>query len=74
MNEMCGIKMYCENSYKELQVVKAKRVLSEKVPEGCVGTVVYVHSAKAYEVEFVNSEGATLEVLTVEEKDIMPVR
>jgi len=57
--------------YKELQVVKAKRRLSEKVPEGCLGTIVYVYSAKVYEIEFVNKEGDTLEVLTVEEKDIM---
>lgn len=64
--------MYCENRYKELQIVKTKRALSEIVPEGCLGTVVYVHSAKAYEVEFVDNEGDTLEVLTVEEKDIMP--
>ena len=64
--------MYCEKGYKELQVVKAKRAFSEKVPKGCLGTIVYVHSAKVYEVEFVDNEGDTLEVLTVEEKDIRP--
>ena len=59
--------------YKELQVVKAKKSLSPRILEGCLGTIVYVYSDNSYEVEFVDSEGDTLGVIYAEEKDIIPL-
>ena len=57
---------------KELQIVKATKDLSDKVKNGCIGTILYVYSGerKGYEVEFVNADYETLDVLTVGEKDI----
>lgn len=59
--------------YKELQIVKATKTFSSRIREGCLGTIVYVYSDNAYEVEFVDSEGDTLGVIYAEEKDIMPL-
>ncbi len=58
--------------YKEYEVVKSRRKLSEKVNEGCRGAIVFVYSEypRGYEVEFFDSNHETLDVLTVEEKDI----
>lgn len=58
--------------YKELQVVRATRQLSDNVEKGNEGTVVYVYenSSCMYEVEFVDKEGQTMDVLTVKEEDI----
>lgn len=57
---------------KELQIVKATKDLSDKVKRGCIGTILYVYFGKSrgYEVEFVNTDYETLDVLTVGEKDI----
>lgn len=61
--------------YKELQVVKAAQDLSSTVLEGCIGTVVYVHAGypQAYEVEFVNEENVTIDIVTVLDKDITDI-
>lgn len=58
--------------YEELQVVRATKKLSDNVEIGCIGTVLYVYSgeSRGYEVEFVNDDYETLDVLTVGEKDI----
>jgi len=58
--------------YNEYDVVKAKRRLSEKVFKGCKGAIlmVFESSPTAYEVEFVDNKGNSLEVMTVSEKDI----
>lgn len=39
----------------------------EKVPKRSSGAIVEVYASKYYEVEFVNIEGKTLNVLTVNE-------
>jgi hypothetical protein len=56
----------------ENDVVKAKRILSEKILKGFIGTVVMVYQnpSLAYEVEFFDSEGDTIELLTVQPSDI----
>lgn len=56
----------------ELDVVKAKRKLSEKVKQNTEGTIVMVYDEprNAYEVEFVDSDDESLEILTVEAEDI----
>lgn len=51
---------------KELDPVVLKRDLPEsRLREGDIGTVVHVHGADAYEVEFVTAEGRTVAVLTL---------
>lgn len=61
--------------YEEFQIVKSTKKLSHKVLEGCIGTIVYVHSGypQAYEVEFCDLENETIDVLTVTEDDITSV-
>ena len=56
----------------ENDVVKAKRILSEKVLMGCIGTVVMVYQnpSLAYEVEFIDGDDNTIELLTVQPSDI----
>lgn len=60
--------------FNEYEVIKSTHNLSDKVPNDCVGTVLIVHQSQpvAYEVEFVDEEGNTLEILTVFERDIKP--
>ena len=62
--------------YEELQVVKAVKKLSDKVVSGCIGTILYVYSGErsGYEVEFVNDNHETLDILTVGEMDIEIVK
>ena len=55
---------------QEYDVVKSIRELNKKVPKDSVGTVLMILSPTNYEVEFVNSEGDTLDVITVSESDI----
>lgn len=56
--------------FQEYDVVLAKRLL-DNVPVGTLGTVLIVYEeGKAYEVEFIDAEGATLNILTVGEEDI----
>lgn len=57
---------------KEYDVVKAKKDLSDIVLKGCRGAVVMIYQQPTlgYEVEFVDNEGDTLDVLTVYPDDI----
>ncbi len=48
---------------KELDVVKL-RTDFEGVPAGTVGTIVLEYDGQNFEVEFVDSEGDTIDVLT----------
>ena len=56
----------------EYDVVESTRQLSENVPIRSRGTVVMVYRVPriGYEVEFINGEGGTLDVLTVYEDDV----
>jgi hypothetical protein len=51
--------------FNEYDVVIAKVDLSEKVRSGCLGAVLMCFDGDDYEVEFVDSQKDTLEVLTV---------
>ena len=57
----------------ELDIVKAKRDLSKYVLKDCIGTIVTVYDKPklAYEVEFVDSDGETIDILTVEKVDLL---
>ncbi|WCG84975.1 DUF4926 domain-containing protein [Pectobacterium sp. A5351] len=57
---------------KEYDVVLAKKGLSDTVLKGCKGAVVMIYKEPVlgYEVEFVDNEGNTLDVLTVYPDDI----
>ena len=57
---------------KELDMVMAKKRLSNNVQRGCIGTIVFVYEdpTVAYEVEFFDQDGNTVELRTVTEKDI----
>lgn len=59
---------------KEYSAVVAIKDLSDKVKSGCVGAVVMIYNFPnlplGYEVEFFDSDGWTLDVLTVEPNDI----
>lgn len=56
--------------FKEYDVVLATRPL-DNVPAGTIGTILIVYEeGKAYEVEFMDIEGTTLNVLTVRVQDI----
>jgi hypothetical protein len=59
--------------FTELDVVKAKRKLSNNVLPGCIGTIVMVYHkpSLAYEVEFFNNQGDTIDLLTVLPDDII---
>ncbi len=58
--------------FNEYDIVKAKENLSEKVYKGCKGAILIVFEGipMEYEVEFVDNEGDSLEVMTVKEYDI----
>jgi hypothetical protein len=53
-------------------------VLTEDIPEhglkqGDVGTVVLVHGAAGFEVEFITLDGETLAVISILQRQIRPV-
>ena len=56
----------------EYAVVVATRNLSKGVNRGCIGTIVMIYDnpSLAYEVEFFDNNGDTIELLTVEPSDI----
>jgi len=58
--------------FKEYLVVKATKDITSNVKEGCVGTIVYIHRYpdEAYEVEFVDENNDTIDLLSVNAKDI----
>ncbi|MBF7995941.1 DUF4926 domain-containing protein [Rahnella laticis] len=57
---------------KQYDVVRAKKDLSDKVLQGCMGAVVLIYEfpTLGYEVEFIDNEGDTLDILTVSPCDI----
>jgi hypothetical protein len=58
---------------KEYEVVRLRQTLpSVPLPQATEGVVVFVHAADppAYEVEFVDVNGETIGVYTVEEKNL----
>ncbi len=60
-----------ENMFNEYDVIKAKRTLSEQVYKGCKGVILMIfEEPTAYEVEFVDDNGNSLEIITVNEYDI----
>lgn len=58
--------------YKENQIVVSKRNISSNVYVGCKGVIVFVYSKpkEAYEVEFVDDNGKSIEIITVMREDI----
>lgn len=58
--------------FKEYQVVNAKRTINNKVIKGVQGTILIVYDTipPQYEVEFVDLEGDTLDLITVSECDL----
>jgi len=60
------------NMFKEYDVVVAVKQLNDQIKKGATGTILIIHPSKspAYEVEFVNAEGETLDVVTVIEEQI----
>lgn len=57
---------------EEYDIVKATKMLSDSIAMGCRGAVVMVHTKPtlAYEVEFVDDNVETLDVLNVYQGDI----
>lgn len=57
---------------EEYSIVRAKKDLSNMVRIGCKGAVVMVYQVPVlgYEVEFMDKDGETLEILTVYPDDI----
>jgi hypothetical protein len=58
--------------FLDYDVVRSRRRLGTVVPQGATGAVlmVFATTPPSYEVEFVDSEGASLEILTVIEADL----
>ncbi|NGX85368.1 DUF4926 domain-containing protein [Aequorivita sp. KMM 9714] len=60
--------------FKLYDVVKSKKEISEDIPINTIGTIVMIYdefTPIAYEVEFINDEMETINVVTVEEKDLV---
>ena len=59
----------------ELDIVSLEHDLKEyKLKKGAIGTIVHVYeNHEAFEVEFVDSSGKTIQVLTLKPKDIYPI-
>ena len=58
--------------FDEYTVVIAVKALSPKVNRGCIGIIVMVYDnpTLAYEVEFFDNRGNTIELLTVKPNEI----
>lgn len=58
--------------YNEYDVVRAIRNININVPKGSKGVVliIYPSTPVQYEVEFVDEEGNSIDVITVQEMDI----
>ena len=60
--------------FQEYDVVTNKKEFKQ-VPKGTMGTILIIYKdQKHFEVEFVDENGTTLDILTVEEYDIEPWR
>jgi hypothetical protein len=58
--------------FKELDVVALlKNIPQEKLIIGQVGTIVLVHNDNVVEVEFCDTKGRTISLLTLEKRDLM---
>lgn len=60
------------NKFKEYDVVVSNKILSKNVLKGCRGAVLicYYSENNEYEIEFVDANGETIEVLTVSGSDL----
>jgi len=60
----------------EYDVVRSTRPLGDDVPSGTTGAILIVFASThpQYEVEFVDTEGESLAVLTVKEEDLELVK
>ena len=58
--------------FNEYDIVRAKRNINKNVPKGSEGTIliIYPSTPAQYEVEFMDKEGNTMDVLTVKENDV----
>lgn len=56
----------------EYDVVKSTRSIADEVPTGTTGAVlmVFLSTPPQYEVEFIDSDGDSLAVLTVKQEDL----
>ena len=62
--------------FKELEVVELTHDIKKyKLKKGDAGTVVLVYrEGKAYEIEFVNTEGKTVALLTLNPDDVRSIK
>ncbi|MBM4276108.1 MAG: DUF4926 domain-containing protein [Deltaproteobacteria bacterium] len=62
--------------FQELDMVVLRHDIAEyRLQKGDIGTVVHLYgSGEACEVEFVNAQGDTVALLTLEAKDIRPLQ
>ncbi len=58
--------------FNEYDVVRSKKNLSENVKLGTRGAIMLIYNSNPnkYEVEFLDTNGETLDILTVDEKDL----
>lgn len=63
-------------TYRNLEIVALNHDISEyELKEGDTGTVVDVYNnERGYEVEFINSRGETIALLTLNSYDLRPVK
>ncbi|MCZ2390836.1 MAG: DUF4926 domain-containing protein [Acidobacteria bacterium] len=61
--------------FEEFDVVRSIKSLSENVPSGSKGTILFVgdENSLSYLVEFVE-DGETLDILEVKQSDLVPFR
>ena len=60
--------------FKLYDVVKSKKEISEDIPVDTIGTIVMIYNEFtpiAYEVEFINDEMETINVVTVKDEDLI---
>jgi len=58
--------------FNEYDVVLASHDINDKVHKGSKGTILIVYDSNPnqYEVEFIDNQGNTLDILTVKQNDI----
>ena len=57
--------------FHDADIVKVNKDINDKIKNGMIGTIVYsFEEYNVYEVEFVDSEGYTIDLLTLNEKDL----
>jgi len=61
--------------FNDADTVKVNKDINDKIKSGMIGTIVYSEEGhNIYEVEFVYSEGYTIDLLTLNEKDLNLVK